>query len=295
MQNKLRAAFRYHMRNARPPFWHVEGYLSPVGHHSPGHGIAVEAMKRARADVEAGTRRYPNPVRSMHRTTEADGLRYIGRVVPETNRQVFDKRGDCGWHTDSFGDVFRDGSGLCFGVVYQLPGRKGESRFVAGYEFGGVDGGPTLDLTRVFTEPRGGDSYWVAHGDKDDIPTLREAARHADALAKGAAETERTYQTAWRAGSQWAQEKETAEHARKEARELLAERRRMIRGEAWTEGAGPELPAICRAIRGQVIDALQTIRDARERMAELAAGDCGELFFYPDETTRAAFAEGAGT
>ena len=43
-----------------------------------------------------------------------------------------------------------DGSGLAWGVVYRLPARRGVSRFVAGYQFGGVDGGPSLDFGTVY-------------------------------------------------------------------------------------------------------------------------------------------------
>lgn len=245
-------------------------------------GLAKRAIASARRAVENGERHYPALIRSMHRESESDGLRYVGRVVPDTpRRDIWASRENCGWHTDPHGEVFKDGTGLCFGVVYQLPGRKGESRFVAGYEFGGVDGGPTLDLSRVFVEPRG--EYSASPRDLD---AARDAARHADGLAKAAAETEREYQTAWLAGSDYAQEGESIAEARRDLLGILKECRAL---------KGTSAPALCAAIRSHVQDLLHTIQKARAKRAKLAQGDSPDLYFWPcDERLRAAFCEGAG-
>lgn len=284
MSPELQNAFRHHIRTMataragkRDGFWlKVQRDLD-----LREGGTALRALSAARRDVENGTRRYPQRVRPIYRASESDGLRYVGRVVPDTPcRGLWDSRGDCGWHTDPHGDVFKDGTGLCYGVVYQLPGRNGESRFVAGFEFGGQDGGPSLDLTRVFIEPKG--DY---QSDPCDLDAARDAARHADSLAKAAAEAEREYQTAWRAGSNFAQEGEAIENARRDLLDILKERRAL---------KGTQAPALCAAIRSQVQSLLRTIRRARKARAELAQGDAPDLCFWPgDERLRAAFCEGA--
>jgi len=285
MQSTLAQAFKHHLRTmARDRAGKRDSYWLKlqIDLDAREGGLARRALSAARRDIENGTRRYPGQVRSMHRNSESDGLRYVGRVVPDTPRgAIWDSRGNCGWHTDPSGDVFKDGSGLCFGVVYQLPGRNGESRFAAGYEFGGMDGGPTLDLTRVFTEPRG--DYDTSPADLD---AARDAARHADALAKAAAESEREYQTAWRAGSNYAQEGEEIESARRDLLDILKERRAL---------KGTQAPALCAAIRSQVQALLRTIQHARKTRAKLAKGDSSDLYFWPgDARLQSAFCDGAG-
>lgn len=100
---------------------------------------------------------------------EAFGFRFVGYVTPESygGRDSFRDTQEHGWLTDPCGDVFKDGSGLCTGVVYQLAGSRGESRFVAGYQFGGIDGGPTLDLSEVFR---------FGTADENDERAVRRAA-----------------------------------------------------------------------------------------------------------------------
>ena len=295
---ELRDAFRWHHANmlaainggryTRHPTW-----------------VAIGAMKYARADVAAGKKRYPAPVKpyaavswkadnargetiAYVQSVDGAGLRFVGRVVPDERRgAIWDKRGDTGWHTDPFGDVFKDGTGLCYGVVYQLPGKDGSARFVAGYEFGGTDGGPTLDMGTVYT----GESYW--DGSPPDCDAAIDAARAADSMAKAAAEHEREYQTAWQAGSAWAQEKDELANSRATVRRLLAERR-----QAKAIG-GTQFPTICETIERAIRNAIADWQASRETMEALANGDSGSghasLYFYTgDATLRAAFNDGAG-
>lgn len=272
MDSKLKAAFQHYIRKtnggARAARWET--------------GRAIVAIEAARADVAKGVTRYPALVRKTYRASESDGLRYVGRVIPEAGRRDFwDSRGNSGWYTDPFGDVFKDGYGLCFGVVYQLPGRNGESRFVAGYEFGGCDGGPTLDLSRIFTEPRG--EY---DSSPCELDAARDAGLHADSLAKAAAKSEREYQTAWQAGNRWASLADEVKSARADALAILKERRAL---------KGTQAPALCAAIRSQIMGLLHDIRTARESMAELVKGDGDSLYFWPgDERLQSAFCEAAG-
>lgn len=283
MSPELQNAFRYHMRNNRPAFYHAQGYNGRNAWPEKANGIAAESLIRARRDVAAGTRRYPGPVRVIHASTTATGLRLVGRVVPDTKRgNIWDSRGDCGWHTDPSGDVFKDGSGLCFGVVYQLAGRDGHARFVAGYEFGGVDGGPTLDLANVTHEFVRGDET-----SPQDLAGAQKAARHADSLAKAAAESEREYQTAWRAGANWSDLLQEEQSDRRQLVEILQERRAV-------KGKG-NYPALCSAIESTVKGILRRIKKSRVKRAELVNGDSPDLYFYTGETRlQEAFCEGAG-
>lgn len=225
---------------------------------------------------------------------EAFGLRLVGRVTPESygGRDTWDTRESCGWHTDPHGDVFRDGTGLCYGVVYQLPARKGRARFVAGYEFGGTDGGPTLDLGNVYTSEsaRGLNcSYEGAQGHDDARDAARAADSMAERAAERAAEREREYQTAWALGNVYAEARQEVTEARTAALALLKERRA-----AMTE-AGGRLPAICAAIRESVAGYVETIRDARERMAKALEGDGPHgLCVYMGQDEKAAFCDAAG-
>lgn len=288
MENRLKDAFRWHLQNM------------PKYRHGFGEGLAdapraVFALAMARRDIAAGIARYPAPVKpwpaygaasdkGMRCAThdEPQGLRFVGQVSPEFRRGPFGGRDSEGWLTDPHGDVFKDGTGLCYGVVYQLPGRNGESRFVAGYHFGGEDGGPVLDLRNVYVEPRGD---WRA--DASDLDAARDAARAADSMAQGAAEQEREYQTAWRAGSVWADLGAGIESDRKELLAMLAERRAAKGSAAY--------PALCKALKREVSRLLAAIAEARSERAELAAGDYRDLFFWPgDQRLKEAFAEGAG-
>jgi hypothetical protein len=128
-----------------------------------------------------------------------DHLRLVGYVFPDfrAHRAIYwgvEAKDHFGWHTDPHGDVFRDGSGLCWGVVYRLPARNKtglsgnyKSLLVAGYQFGGCDFGVTLDTSQVF------ECEAMEYRD-DRLGATVDAARHADSLAQEAAYKEREYQ-----------------------------------------------------------------------------------------------------
>lgn len=284
----LKAAFRFHMQNRFRAYGDIRPY-------------AEIALAKARADLEDGKARYPSPMRPYPAVTwqpgqpglayvekpESVGLRLVGRVMPECGGRngYWDKSGKTGWFTDPFGDVFKDGTGLCWGVVYQLPGRNGESRFVAGYQMGGTDGGPTLDLSRVYVGAAQFGDYYTTKPQDDE--SAIDAAREADDMARRAAEDEREYQTAWHAGARYADESADLQKARAEIKGILAERRQ-VKGQSG-------YPALCKAVTTRVRDLLADMRDARENMAKLAAGDYPDLIFWPGSATLAmAFNEAAG-
>lgn len=181
---------------------------SRAGTIRPAH----DALKQARASLELGERHYtsspwrkpyaaafPQSDSKMHfvERPAAAGLREVGRVRAECSSRngIWDKRGDSGWYDNPHGESFKDGSGLVYGVVFQLPGRNGLARFVAGYRSGSDYGeGATVDLGTIYESEssRGDWSYSVQ--DHDDAI---EAARAADSMAARAAEREREYQEAY--------------------------------------------------------------------------------------------------
>ena len=152
----------------------------------------------------------------------------------------------------------------------------------AGYEFGGVDGGPTLDLANVTHEFVRGDET-----SPQDLAGAQKAARHADSLAKAAAESEREYQTARWAGSNWSDLLQEEQSDRRQLVEILQERRAV-------KGKG-NYPALCSAIESTVKGILRRIKKSRVKRADLVNGDSPDLYFYTGETRlQEAFCEGAG-
>ena len=301
MDSKLRSAFRWHLQNM------------PRHRHGFGEGLAdapraVFALAMARRDLAAGIARYPAPVKpfpafgaadeSGYRWSEkpeAAGLRLVGRVEADCGGRngIWDKRESSGWYADE------DMGNLCYGLVYQLPGRNGESRFVAGYAFS-EDEGATLDLRRIYAEPAawfeparksasgytlGG--YWNYQDNPCKMDAARDAAYSADSMAKAAAEAEREYQTAWQAGAEWADLGEDIANDRRKLLDMLAERR-TVKGSA-------DYPALCKALLREVSRLLDNIQNMRERRQGLRAGDASGLEFWPgDAQLAAAFNDGAG-
>lgn len=180
--------------------------------------------------------------------------------------------------TGYYCDPFQDST--CVAFVAQLRGRNGQAFFVPGYRFTeSDDGGLTVDISRGAIESAAGADWEEAE---------REAAKAADGMAERAAEEEREYQTAWAAGSQWANKKEEEARLRGEALAILKERKAAAR----LNPAG--FPALCAALRDKVESILESIAESRKERAELAAGDCDLLYFYPDEKAKGAFCEAAG-
>lgn len=133
----LLSAFRFHRSRTRAARkW-----------QAPAPNPAWDALNLARRDVAAGTARYSSspwargfpPVNSRPdsdgtyfiQDPESVGLRlqYEGRELPGIDHG--------GWYTNPYGESFRDGSGLCYGAIFLLPGKGGKARAVAGYKHGG--------------------------------------------------------------------------------------------------------------------------------------------------------------
>lgn len=301
MNRELRAAYRYH------------------------RALDLEAPRRARGclmdarrDVAKGIKRYPrsgtatnprmaNGQQWIERPADI-GLRFVGyadKVRPSIKHS--------GWYSDN------DQRSLIRGVVYQLPGRDGKARYVAGHDNqdkrAADAGGPALidwsqihesDFVDEMNRALAGigktyqsaamrkPGYWAQAAHET---ASREAAYAADQLAEGAAEEEREYNAAWQAGQRWNELGEQIEAERKDALALLAERRAtrsgftMANGKPWF----PDSPAI----RAKVAACMQAISEARQERTKLADGEfVAEWlpgFYRGDKRLREAFNEGAGT
>lgn len=263
---------------------------------------AYNALRCARNDIAAGHHPWSNgpfakqvaPVlwladnKPRERLAWVDdplriGLRFIGRVAADSRRgDLWDNRKNSGWLTDPFSVFCRDGTGLMWGVVYKLPTRDGRARFVAGYQQGGTYAGPTIDFGTVYASTD-------HQPDPRDCDAARDAAGIADEMARIAAEKEREYQTAWRAGAQYSDCLETL----KTIRESVLGTLRDIRATCDALRAMPE------SIRSRLQDSIRselTERSAQfSKMEKLASGDFEGLEFRTgDATLKAAFNEAAG-
>lgn len=186
-----------------------------------------------------------------------------------------------GWITDPYGDTSRDGSGLVWGVIAQLSGRGRKCRFVAGYQFGGTDNGPTFDFSRIY-ESDGEDSK----------SAIEEAARAADSMAEHKAEQEREYQTAWAAGNVWREKGDEMSDLRKEALSVLSERRELKKDPSFSPD---RYAALCGLVKSRVESILETLSDLKAERDRLRDGDFPDLYFWPgDSRLQAAFCDAAG-
>lgn len=254
---------------------------------------AVIALELARKDVAGGRFKYRRPWRNYYTVTrnpennglayvespEAIGLRLVGAVTADFGgrRDAWDNFGCCKWITRPYGETFD----MAQGLVWQMPGRKGESLFVAGYAQEDSEG-YTIDFGRIFLEPRGD----YARNPRE-MDAAIDAARHADSMAETFADEEREYQTAWQAGTLYADKSEEVATLRVKIMAILKERRS-------ARGAG-NYHALCDALKDKVSDMFGALAECRADMRQLAKGEYGELWFYTsDKRLQAAFCEGAG-
>lgn len=274
ISNELRHAFNRYRKWTTPKS--RNGILRP----------AVDALKQARASLTLGEKHYtPSPWRKPYKAAfaqtekgmffvehpDAAGLREVGRVRAECGGRngIWDTRGDSGWYDNPHGESFKDGTGLIYGVVFQLPGRNGLARFVAGYRSGSDYGeGVTIDLGTIYESEsaRGDWSYSIL--DHDDA---QDAARAADHMAGRAAEREREYREAYDNGRDCVEAmrevKSVGKAWLKEYRELRAvfcERWQAVNDDVpisltreWLRGA----IAACRDIRDEYRDLRQAALD----------------------------------
>lgn len=208
------------------------------------------------------------------------GLRFVGRVEPDGSFWRGNKwaRGETGYYCDDMGAGF----GLAFGLVAQLPGRKGVSRFIAGFGFSESSDESeqgVFDLADILEESTHSD--YVSPRDND---AAISAASTADSMAEHAAEQERDYQRAWRIGSDARDARDLLLSLRSDFYALNAERREARKGSA-------AFPVICKTIEGKLRDLAEAIQEARATMESCMEGR-GENFWNDrDAAQREAFEE----
>lgn len=129
---------------------------------------------------------------------EEVGLRLVGRVQADgKSGRVWDSNDSSGWYDNDEGESFRDGTGLIYGLVYQLPARDGKARFVAAWRSGSdYSPGVTVDLSTILEEDCR-DGYGMS---ASEWPAAHDAARNADSMARREAEREKDYRRDYAAG-----------------------------------------------------------------------------------------------
>lgn len=255
--------------------------------HAPSSPEASRALKWARDDIAKGVKRYtskPGVVGAFARDAKRESaflervhLREVGfadKIVRIDHK---------GWFTAPNGD---DGATLR-GVVYQLPGKGRRARFLAGY-LESESGGVVLDVSRVHLGEEGG-----VDSARDDSGA-HDAALAADGEAERAAEKEREYQEAWRAGRDWANAAEKIQEARALRREYKRALKQLRVQEAQArlqlgkerKAAGGIPPLALKALRKQ-IDATRDICEEAHKKQEKAKEYVWREYY-------AAFNDGAG-
>ena len=307
---ELRRAFNYHRARLSSPYL-SSGY-GPLAAHCLAAARADVAAKRARYDSSPWRKRCGNGQRFATHERDKPALQWIECPADMGLRFVgyADKLDShiqhTGWHSDAYGD-----SSLR-GVVYQLPGRDGLARFVAGHDNsdnGSADnGGPAcVDWSTLFVSDFEEEKRraLASIGKSYQTPDMQragywaesaherariEAARGADEFARIEAERESEYSRAHNAGSQYAEALEERASVKEELRALLVERR-TLRAQASAATV-----AICRAVESRARDMLETLEELGSKARKLAEGDGGEYtgFWAGDKRLQEAFNEGAG-
>lgn len=282
---ELRQAYNFH----RSQFYHWKAEWR-------GTMPAKTALDYARGDIANGKARYTGSpwakpcgngamsergAQWIERPADM-GLRFVGYCD-----KIRDSIGHTGWYTDCYNEE------SIRGVVYQLPGRDGKARFVAGHDNpnnGAADaGGPAfVDFSEIYEESCVGFNY-DGSTYASDLDACRDAAGAADEFTRIEAEKEKEYSTAWQAGARYADAIQERAEIKTELRALLVERRNL------KAQASAATVAICSAVESQARDMLATIAKAADKAGKLASGDMPELYFHDgDKRLRDAFNEGAG-
>lgn len=255
ISDDLLGAFRHWRRQSEGSFY--AALRKPV--------TASLALASARIALEKGTKRHASsrwsdrgrqwgdPSADGSRWVEnaaETGLRFVGFAdeVDKSNyayRYGIDHKG---WFTDDEGD---NGETLR-GAVLQLPARNGRPQYLAAYADPNNDGAFRVDLGRgVIVGELGGSAEGASYD-----ATAREAARAADSFAEQAAESERGYNRAWQAGSRYADLGHEIANDRREALQILAERRKVREVDS---------PTLCAVIVEKVERLRRDIQKARKQ------------------------------
>ena len=229
------------------------------------------AMGRAREVLSKGERYYkdnrPHGCGKRFEAYGEDHLRFMEspdcaglRFVGYADELV--KLRHTGWFTDSHGQ-----DETVRGVVYQMTTRNGELRFVPGYGDPWNDVAACVSFDEIFTESY---SDQMDCEDYKDSQAVRDCAYRADGIAEKMAESERDYQEAWQAGSEYAYKVEEIQSLREKVWSLLREIKafRLVRN-------GDSMPAICNTLRtaiGGCLDDINTLREERDKLLKEWSG-----------------------
>lgn len=202
------------------------------------------------------------PVRFLE-CVEGSGL----VVVADNATERMTGRRTTGYYVDAWQDRSQHGAVL---------GTRGED----------VGGSPRARYFAAIPDPDNDGAFRVLWRPQ---ATFSEAAAMADSWAERDAESQREYDAAWQAGRRFAEIAEEIAEDRREALQILRDRR-----------AASGSPALCAVIRDKVESLVESIREARAARERLAQGD-GEgaaywrYSFWPgDKRLREAFNDGAG-
>ncbi len=226
---------------------------------------ATDALRLARDDISAGTKRYLsgsgwNPKFSAFGESHmrwienpaACGLRFVGYADDLT--PLLDHNG---WYLDY------EGNETARGIVYQLPARRGRPIFVCGYAdpYNRRKG-------REYTNPAAL-SFDVIYGESGyfstspiDNPDAADAGRFADRITEIMAEAERDYQEVYRARHDFEDCADEIKTTRRNALDLIADIKKLC----------PDLveySAASAALRSRLESMLESIRELRNQRETL--------------------------
>ncbi|OQM74934.1 hypothetical protein [Manganibacter manganicus] len=257
MNQELLNAYRWQRR-------HYVGNVYPRNRDRLTWNPASEALKAARADVANGKARYP----------QSSGYGPAYKERGSKHMRWIEKPSTCGLRFVGYADkiaglnhsgyyVDNDQNEIVRGVVFQMPGRNGHARFIAGYEDwnngkADSDGPVSLDFGEVISE------FVGSYG--DDNAGTRDAARAADQIAEWVAESERNYHAAWQAGNRFAELGEEIAETKTAILDLIPEIRK----------AGAMLdtfPHAHKILHQTLCSRLADIRKARKERRALSEGD----------------------
>lgn len=239
---------------------------------------ATEAIKAARAIPAEYTkgREYYGPTGGAG-AADSDGLRWIEDTGACGLRFLGDAESVAG-RSAGLPTAYYAGDWMQYRPgVWQLPGKAGEARLVAGYREMEGDGemnpgSARIDCSRVYRVDCRAD--WTSLRGTDD--DARDAAQAAAEIARIAAERESEYQEAYARGQEAARLDNEAIEARKEALPILREMSLLKRSAGFRLAygdKGADAPAIRAAVCARVESLLETISEKRAARDE-AWGNC---------------------
>jgi hypothetical protein len=239
---------------------------------------ALAALKCARIDAAAGTKRYAEPIYGWN--PEHDGARYVDNLSAAGLRwvgyadEILRLRHHGHYADDECGQI----GGTYRGVVLQLSGRDRSARYIPAYADPENAGAYIVDVSR------GSICQAMLPQDSSADLAAAECARAADSFAEICAEREREYQSAWSAGQRYADLREQARLAAVERRKLALD---LATAKRAADAAGVEIsPRICDSLRTTIATLKRDSARATEQAAEILSG--------VSRTLADAFNDGAG-